>query len=177
MNEPSVSKWGIDCSGLHKIGVVLRVSTSNSLKNFLIEQLSSGAIAVPAVVWQELEEVYEEDAEVLKPHIKKKIILNKRKYTVGAAAIADKLKADFSRGPYDRNSDLYAAAICSAEKYTLLTAEPNVPYFEQMQCCDVKDVVSWTHENSSLDDDSEADAAKQLADLLGTDEDEPVETG
>ena len=97
------------------IGVVLKTSTSNILKSLLIERLENGEIAVPAVVWQEYEEMFDEEAEIIAPHVR----------------------------PYDRQSDLYAASICMVEKYTLLTTPEQVPYFKGWGCCEVADLPAW----------------------------------
>jgi hypothetical protein len=140
--EPSKCSCAVDCAGLHMIGMVLKTSTSNSLKSLFIDRLEKGEIAVAAVVWQEYEELFEEEAELIAPHVKKKIILH-RKYTVAAAAIADKINSQFSRGSYDRHTDIYAASICMVEKYTLLTTAEQAPYFKKWGCCEVADLRAW----------------------------------
>jgi hypothetical protein len=124
------------------IGTILKTSTSNSLKTLFIERLESGEIGVPAVVWQEYEELFDEEAILIGPHIKKKISLHK-KYSVAAAAIADKTNSQFSRGSYDRQTDIYAASICMVEKFTLLTTPDQVPYFKAWKCCEVFDLPGW----------------------------------
>jgi hypothetical protein len=66
-----------------------------------------------------------------------------KKYSVAAAAIVDKTNSLFSRGSYDRQTDIYAASICMVEKYTLLTTRDQVAYFEQWDCCEVADLLAW----------------------------------
>lgn len=124
------------------IGIVLKTSTSNSLKSLFIERLEAGEIAVPAVVWQEYEELFDDEAEVVAPHVKTKINLHK-KYQIAAAAIADKTNSQFSRGAYDRQTDIYAASICMVENYTLLTTPEQASYFKKWDCCSVSDLPAW----------------------------------
>jgi hypothetical protein len=143
MNEdPPKCSCAVDCAGLHMIGDVLRNRTSNSLTSLFIARLEKGEIAVPAVVWQEYEELFEEEAALIAPHIKKKISLQK-KYTVAAAAIADKTNSQFSHGAYDRQTDIYAASICMVERYTLLTTSEQASNFRTWDCCGVADLQSW----------------------------------
>jgi hypothetical protein len=86
--------------------------------------------------------LYEEEAELIASHIKKKINLHK-KYSIGAASIADKTNSQFSRSSYDRHTDIYAASICLVEKYTLLTTPAQVPHFKKWDCCEVVDLSTW----------------------------------
>jgi hypothetical protein len=158
MNDPQKCQWTLDCAGLQYIGHVLLHGTSNSLKTLYAEQLQSGAICVPVVVLQELEEAYEDEAQVLRPLIKTKIALNKRKYTAGAGAIAERIKVDLTTGSHERHTDIYAASIAGAEGYTLLTIEGNVSYYERMEACAVHDVKAWaTTHGPALDPAHAAD--------------------
>jgi hypothetical protein len=142
MNEDPKCCCAVDCAGLHMIGSVIKTTTSNSLKSFLIDRLERGLIAVPAVVWQEYAELYEDEAELMARHVKMKISLHK-KYSVAAAAIADRTNSQFSHGAYDRQTDIYAASICMVEKYTLLTTPEQAPYFRVWNCCEVTDLLAW----------------------------------
>ena len=130
----------VDCHGLHEIAC----TKSNNLKSHYINALSSGQIGVPAIVWQEFKELYEEEAAELEPHISKKIIM-KRAYQVGAARIADKNGSRFFQAPYDSRSDLYAASICSIESYTLLTVASELGSYQKLKCCNALELVSWAN--------------------------------
>src|SRR5882757_2717380 len=96
----------VDSSGLHEIACKM----TGNIKAIFLNHLATGVIAVPTCVWQEFQNIYEDEAAVIEIHILRKIN-NKRAYNVGAASIADKIGSRFSRGPYDRQADLYAASI------------------------------------------------------------------
>jgi hypothetical protein len=143
MNEDAPKcSCAVDCACLHLIASILKTSTSNSLKALLIDKLENAEIAVPAVVWQEFAELFEEEAQLLAPHVSKKITLHK-KYSIAAASIADKINSQFSRGSYDRQTDIYAASICLVEKYTLLTTPEQVSHFKKWECCKVVALPAW----------------------------------
>jgi hypothetical protein len=140
--DPPKCSCAVDCAGLHMIGIILKTSTSNTLKSLFVERLENGEIAVPAVVWQEYEDLFDEEAEFIAPHVKKKISLHK-KYSIAAAAIAEKTNSQFSRSSYDRQTDIYAASICMVERYTLLTTPEQAPYFKKWGCCKVAELPAW----------------------------------
>jgi hypothetical protein len=75
MTEEDLAACGcvIDCSGLHEITAI----KSNNLQKLFIDRLSSGEIAVPAVVWKEFKELYDEEAKKLEPYVTKKIIMKR----------------------------------------------------------------------------------------------------
>ncbi|WP_314959016.1 hypothetical protein [Bradyrhizobium cosmicum] len=114
------------------------------MKKPLIDALGSGEIGVPAVVWKEFKELYEDEAEELEPSVVFKIPM-KKQYRSGAARIADKLNSGFSRGPYDSETDLYTAAIASLEDYPLITSSGQAPYYDGMGC-KVLDLAGWADE-------------------------------
>lgn len=136
-DETQVCKCVIDCAGLHEIAK----TRSNNLKRPLIDALGSGEIGVPAVVWKEFKELYEDEAEELEPSVIYKIPM-KKQYRMGAARIADRLNSGFSRGPYDSETDLYTAAIASLEDYPLITSADQAPYYDGMDC-EVIDLAGW----------------------------------
>jgi hypothetical protein len=123
----------VDCHGLREIAK----SKSNSLKSML----SNGTIVVPSCVWQEFSELFEEEAAVLAPLVHNKLTM-KRAYHIGAASIAERSNPGFSSSPYDSNIDLYCAAICAAEGYTLLTTVSRFSKYKKMRCCEVMDVAA-----------------------------------
>lgn len=139
-DETHECKCVIDCAGLHEIAI----TRSNNLKKPLIDALGSGEIGVPAVVWKEFKELYEDEAEELEPSVIFKIPM-KKQYRVGAARIADKLNSGFSRGPYDSETDLYTAAIASLEDYPLITSSAQTPHYKGMGC-KVLDLAGWADE-------------------------------
>ena len=130
----------IDCIGLLEI----TNTRSNNLRSLYLDQLSKGVIGVPTSVWQEFKELYVEKSTELEPYVARKIQL-KKVYHVGAATIADKINSRFSRGPYDRHADLYAASICSIEGYTLLTTHSQLTDYKKMDCCKILDLVTWAN--------------------------------
>lgn len=127
----------VDTAALHAIA-----SMSGNLKAIYTSRLSKGIIGVATSAWKEFEDAYEDEAAELAPFIAKKITL-KKAYTVGAASIADNCNAKFSHGPYDTQADLYSASICWVEKWRLLTISSQVPYYKNMNCCEVSDVEEW----------------------------------
>ncbi len=107
----------VDCAGLHEIAT----TKSNSVRSVCFDHLSKGIIAVPVCVWREFEELYEDEATALAPHVTQKLRM-KKSYLVGGAAIADSMNPGFPMSPYDGMTDYYAASICSIEGFTLITA-------------------------------------------------------
>jgi hypothetical protein len=130
----------IDCSGLHEVASTMPTDT----KFICLDALANGIIGVPAAVWSEFEELYADEAQQLEPHVLHKVRMTK-KYRVGAASIADKNNVRFSRSPYDRHTDLYAASICLIEGHLLLTSATQLSYYKQLDCCKVSEVGSWAN--------------------------------
>lgn len=128
----------VDTHGLYGIAL----ETSGNVKAILLSQLESGVICVPACVWNEFRDLYPEEAEELEPHIPTKVSLRKKAYTLKAAALAEKLNSGFTRGPYDENTDLHAAAIASVEGWTILTTAARAGVFKPL-CKKVIDLETW----------------------------------
>ena len=144
MNDDApISKCVIDCAGLHEIAS----TKSNNLKSLYLDQLKCGVIAVPACVWKEFQEIYDDEALSLAPYIANKINL-KNAYYKGAARIADKLNSGFPRGAYNRQTDLYTASIASIEECRVLTTSAQQKVYEEMGC-EVQDLVTWADEFGS----------------------------
>jgi hypothetical protein len=129
----------VDCAGLHEIAT----TQSNRIKAICLDCLAKGIIGVPACVWQEFEELYDDETATLAPFIKCKIRM-KKNYRIGAAAIADRLNSRFSLSPYDGKTDWYAASICAIEGYTLLTVGQQLNQYQRMGCCTAVEIASWT---------------------------------
>jgi hypothetical protein len=129
----------VDTSGLHAIA-----AASGNLQSILLDKLKSGVIGVPACVWQEFGELYEEEVAILAPHIGNRIIMKKSTY-VGAARIAEKLNSGFPRGAYDEYTELYTASIASNSGYRVLTSSDQVGQYARMDC-DVVDIETWVDE-------------------------------
>jgi hypothetical protein len=87
--EASKCSCVVDTSGLHAIA-----AASGNLQSILLDKLKSGVIGVPACVWQEFGELYEEEVAILAPNIGNKIIMKRSTY-VGAARIAEQLNSGF----------------------------------------------------------------------------------
>jgi hypothetical protein len=136
-DEPQACSCVVDCSGLHDIAS----TKSNNLKSLYLDQLKKGIIAVPACVWKEFQELYDNEASELAPYVTVKINM-KRSYYVGAARIVDKLNSGFSRGAYNSQSDLYTASIASIDEYRVLTSSSQLKYYNGMEC-EVTDLVTW----------------------------------
>jgi hypothetical protein len=134
-DEPCGFEAVIDCSGLHEIAGL----ESDNFKSLFLDQLAQGVIGVPVCVWSEFEEIYPDEASSLKPYVTVKIRMTQA-YRVGAARNAEKLNSGFSRGAYDSNADLYAAAIASIEECTLITVQSS---FYGAMDCEVSDLDGW----------------------------------
>jgi len=131
----------IDCAGLHEI---LR-TRSNRVRATCLDHLQKGIIGVPACVWREFADLYEEEAEVLGPYVKRKLRM-KQSYLIGAARIADKLNSGFPVSPYDEKTDFYAAAVCAIEGHTLLTVSAQLGEYQQMGCRKVVEIGVWVED-------------------------------
>jgi hypothetical protein len=127
----------VDTDGLHGIA-----TASANLKAILLHHLKNGFIGVPVCAWKEFEKLYEDEAQELKPFVKKRIFLKKAFY-VGAARIADKLNTGFPRGAYDDDVELLTASIASAKGYRILTSPAQVTVYEKMEC-EVFDLETYT---------------------------------
>jgi hypothetical protein len=126
----------IDTNGLHAIA-----TASANLQPLLIEKLKSGEIGVPARAWQEFSALYEDEADLLKPHVGKKIPM-KAAFRLGAARIADKLNSGFSRGTSDGNVELYVAAIAASYECPLITSADQAGEYGRMECVAI-DFETW----------------------------------
>jgi hypothetical protein len=135
--EGSKSSHICDCAALHEIAT----TQSNNLKSFYIDQLKSGALAVPARVLKEFRDLYEDEAAELETMIAKTIGM-KRAYQAAAARIVDKNHSGFPRRPYDGDTDLYTAAIASVEDYTIVTTTEQAGEYDGMEC-EVTDLATW----------------------------------
>jgi hypothetical protein len=130
----------VDSAGLHEI-----VTTqSNNLKSLYLDRLERGIIGVPTIVWDEFEEAYDDEAELLKPHIARKIRARSSFKTI-VATIADRTNASFSMSPYDRSADMYAAAVAIDGGHTVLTTIRNAITYDGMGC-EVIDLTTWASE-------------------------------
>ena len=127
----------VDTHGLLEIAAL-----NTNEKTTLKAALKAGAIAVPAIVWKEFEELYEDEAADLKPHISAKISM-KGAYQIGAASIADKINSTLIYSPYDSHADLCTAAICQIEGRTLLTNDEQLAVYAKMKCRKVESVGGW----------------------------------
>jgi hypothetical protein len=143
-DDPPECTCVVDCSGLHEIANL----KSDNLKSLFLDQLKKGIIAVPACVWQEFQDLYDDEASSLELYVTIKINM-KNAYCVGAARIADRLNSGFSRGAYDRQTDLYTASIAWREDYRLLTSTSQLTYYKGMGC-KVSDLVAWAEELGAI---------------------------
>jgi len=127
-NSARDRRYIVDCAGLHEIAT----TSSNSLKAACLDLLAQGVIAVPARVWQEFKEIYEDEAEELEAYVADRIRLT-RVYRQGVARMAEKSNSSLNLSPYDMHSDLYAAAIAFVEGLTVLTTTNHVVFYEQLE--------------------------------------------
>jgi hypothetical protein len=141
-NIPSQCLCLVDSHGLYEIAD----TKEKKLKSFYLDQLSKGIIIVFSGGWNEFSDLYNDEANVLAPHISVKTNM-KPKYRYGAASIADKLNSGFPKAPYNRNTDLLTASICHAENKTLLTVDSQIPYYQSLSCCPVEPLVLWAKNN------------------------------
>lgn len=127
----------IDTGGL----LELARSKSNSLKNLCFDYLSKGTMAVPVCVWKEFANLYEREAKALAAHVQNKISL-KKKYHIGAAAIADNCNPGFPLSPHDERTDWYTASISIAEGWTVVTAGNRLAAYKKLGCTDAVSLMS-----------------------------------
>jgi hypothetical protein len=127
----------IDTHGLHAIAAL----KGNSKATFKAA-LKSGEIAVPAMVWKEFQELYEDEAADLAPFVTTKLRM-KTAYHIGAASIEEGSGVRFLQSSYDTHADLCTAAICQIEGRTLLTSELQLTYYEKLNCCSTTDTGEW----------------------------------
>jgi rRNA-processing protein FCF1 len=139
MTEAEQCSCVIDTGGLHELA-----NASGNLRTILLDHLKKGIIAVPTCVWQEFNELYEDEAAQLSAYVGNKIIMSKAVY-VGAARIADKLNSGFPGGAYDNHSDLYAASIAINKGYRVLTTSIQVKEYTEMEC-EASDLATWVAE-------------------------------
>jgi hypothetical protein len=128
----------VDCAALHEIAS----TRSNIVRSNCLDCLARGVIGVPACVWQEFKDAYEEEAAELESAVSLKLRM-KRDYRIGAAAIAERLNSGFN--PYDMKTDLYAASICTIEGHTLLTINSRLAAYKKMGCRAVVAITTWAN--------------------------------
>lgn len=133
-----MSESGLTCSCLADTHGLLEVAmqTSGNLKTSLLNQISSGIIGIPAMVWQEFKDLYPDKAIVLEPYISatSTIAMKKRAYTAKAGSIAEQLNSGFAVGPYDSGIEIQIAAISSVEKCPILTSTAQLAQYKKMSC-------------------------------------------
>ena len=141
-----MSESGLACSCLVDTHGLLEVAmqTSGNLKTTLLNQICSGIIGIPAMVWQELKDLYPNEAAALEPYISPTatIGMRKRAYTAMAGSIAEKLNSGCAVGPYDSGIEIQVAAISSVEKCPILTSTPQLAQYKKMSCGAI-DLESW----------------------------------
>ncbi len=120
------------------------MQTSGNLKTSLLNQISSGMIGIPAMVWQEFKDLYPDKATALEPYVSATatIGMRKRAYTAKAGSIAEKLNSGFAVGPYDSGIEIQVAAISSVEKRPVLTSTPQLAQYKKMSCTAI-DLENW----------------------------------
>ncbi|MEQ1407799.1 hypothetical protein ABK249_23030 [Neorhizobium sp. Rsf11] len=141
-----MSESVLACSCLADTHGLLQVAmqTSGNLKTSLLEQISSGVIGIPAMVWQEFKDLYPNEASELEPYVSATatIGMRKRAYTAKAGSIAEKLNSGFAVGPYDSGIEIQVAAIASVEKCPVLTSATELFQYKRMACGAV-DLENW----------------------------------
>lgn len=139
-----MSESGLACSCLTDTHGLLEIAmqTSGNLKSSLLNQISSGAIGIPAVVWQEFKDLYPEEAATLEPSVSSTIGMRKRAYTAKAGSIAEKLNSGFVQGPYESGIEIQVAAIASVEKCLVLTSVRQLAEYKKMACGAI-DLENW----------------------------------
>ena len=130
----------VDTDGLHGIA-----NASSNLKPTLLDHLIKGLIAVPACAWKEFEELYEDEANALRPFVTTRIIM-RRAFYIGAARIADNLNSGFPRGAYDDSVELFTASIACSKGRPILTSAAQATVYEMMGC-EASDLESWVEEH------------------------------
>lgn len=126
----------IDTNGLQAIA-----NASGNLKAALLAKLQDGTIGVPSWVWQEFQNLFEEEAAALSTQIIKRLQFSPH-VNVRAARITEELNLGFSLGAYDNHVELFCASIAINKGYTVLTSSENVGAYDRMGC-DVQDLENW----------------------------------
>jgi hypothetical protein len=126
----------IDTSGLHAIA-----NASGNLKATLLAKLEDSTIGVPSWAWQEFQNIYDDEASAIAPHITKRLQFSPQ-INVRAARIAEEINLGFSRGAYDNHVELFCASIALNKGYTVLTSADNLDAYAAMGC-DVQDLETW----------------------------------
>lgn len=132
-------KCVIDADGL------LAVATaSGNIRSALLNKLRNGEIAVLACTWSEFSEIYEDEAALICDYVTTKIPL-KKSITVGAARVAEDLNSGFSRGAYDRYTELYTAAFARLNDCPIFTSPAQYSRYGQMKCSviDIDDISNF----------------------------------
>jgi hypothetical protein len=141
-----MSESGLACSCLADTHGLLEVAmqTSGNLKTSLLDQISSGVIGVPAMVWQEFNDLYPDEANALEQYVSAAVTIGMRKraYTAKAGSIAEKLNSGFASGPYDSGIEIQVAAIASVEKLPVLTNTSQLAQYKKMACGAI-DLEDW----------------------------------
>lgn len=116
----------VDTHGLHAIA-----TASGNRKAILLEQLSTGAIAVPSFVFHEFSTIYEDEAQSISSAIHTKL---KRKdaYYIGAASIADKYSTGFPSGAYDESVELHVASVAMVHDCHILTTPEQLDLYTKL---------------------------------------------
>ncbi|WP_132595001.1 hypothetical protein [Rhizobium sp. BK068] len=127
-----------DTHGLFEIAM----QASGNLRTSLLDQISSGEIGIPSMVWQEFRDLYPQEATSLEPFVTSTIGMRKRAYTAKAGSIAEKLNSGFIQGPYESGIDIQVAAIASVEKCHVLTSKLQIAHYKKM-ACNATDLESW----------------------------------
>jgi hypothetical protein len=136
MNKAPPCSCIVDTDGLRRIA-----GASGNLKGILLDHLKNGNIAVPACAWKEFANLYENEAEALKPYVTSRINM-KKAYYVGAARIADSLNAGFPRGAYDEHVELFTASIAITNGYHILTSSAQASVYGELGC-EASDHETW----------------------------------
>lgn len=127
----------VDTSGLHGIA-----TASANLRGALLARLADGTIGVPSWAWQELQETYPEEADVLAAHIVKRFQFNAKVFA-RAAQITEAAGVGLSLGAYDQHVERYTAAAAHVHGgLIVLTSAENLDMYSDLQCT-AQDVVAW----------------------------------
>lgn len=143
-DSPNSCSYLADCECLHEVAT----TTSNNLKSHFLDALKNGEIGVLVSVWKEFSDLYEQEAKALSSHITTKLKM-KPQYQLAAGRFADQLNSQFSRGPYDNNSDLYTAAACKSEQMTLITTSEQISFYREMGCKPLQTLSEWASDQGN----------------------------
>lgn len=123
----------VDTTALYEIAT----TTSNEVREFFVNGLENGSVAVPTKVWLEFQSAFEDEAEMLNEHVSEKIQFDSSCRAI-AGEIADGMNPSFSEGPWDNDADLHVASSARILNLQIATTVSRASHFSNMVSVSVR---------------------------------------